>query len=440
MAATRGASPGGACLAAGPRRGPRLPSTRSSCWRKAATPAGRRAGSRHAGDGGPGGGERSGRRGPDPPVLALSASAHRLRRPPRRLHAVHALHAAVRPAAGAAGSARGGARLLPDRRSPPRPPPSRGASAPASSISTGPSPSAARPSRRSSCEPVYVEEGARVYRIARERYSSTSSTLIFSERRNFLSRGVILSGDGLALLDAEVEGRDLGGLAAAGLVEADGGLEDEGDLVALGLDPVQAVGDLRRLGERPLDGGAEVLDHPLDVFAARGIRSLHRSTPLRDTRERLWGVARSAVKPGPRHANVARDGDASAGRPPASLGRPSTGLQDVPEHRDGRSESRDVTLSPAASTLRGTGGASGPCGSTRASPPPPSRTVATATCWSRAPPASRSPSTCPTQIGYDSDDPHSTGEVGRVGVAIDSLEDMEVAPRGHPPRTRCPRR
>jgi len=32
----------------------------------------------------------------------------------------------------------------------------------------------------------------------------------------------------------------------------------------------------------------------------------------------------------------------------------------------------------------------------------------------------------PTQIGYDSDDPQSMGEVGRVGVAIDSLEDMET--------------
>ncbi len=31
----------------------------------------------------------------------------------------------------------------------------------------------------------------------------------------------------------------------------------------------------------------------------------------------------------------------------------------------------------------------------------------------------------PTQMGYDSDDPMSEGEVGRVGVAIDSLEDME---------------
>jgi methylmalonyl-CoA mutase, N-terminal domain len=32
----------------------------------------------------------------------------------------------------------------------------------------------------------------------------------------------------------------------------------------------------------------------------------------------------------------------------------------------------------------------------------------------------------PTQIGYDSDDPVSEGEVGKVGVAIDSLEDMET--------------
>ncbi len=32
----------------------------------------------------------------------------------------------------------------------------------------------------------------------------------------------------------------------------------------------------------------------------------------------------------------------------------------------------------------------------------------------------------PTQIGYDSDDPMANGEVGKVGVAIDSLEDMEI--------------
>src|SRR5262249_36861513 len=32
----------------------------------------------------------------------------------------------------------------------------------------------------------------------------------------------------------------------------------------------------------------------------------------------------------------------------------------------------------------------------------------------------------PTQMGYDSDHPLAAGEVGRVGVAIDSIEDMAV--------------
>src|SRR5688500_457874 len=31
----------------------------------------------------------------------------------------------------------------------------------------------------------------------------------------------------------------------------------------------------------------------------------------------------------------------------------------------------------------------------------------------------------PTQMGYDSDHPRAAGEVGKAGVAIDSLEDME---------------
>ena len=38
----------------------------------------------------------------------------------------------------------------------------------------------------------------------------------------------------------------------------------------------------------------------------------------------------------------------------------------------------------------------------------------------------------PTQIGYDSDDPHSEGEVGKVGVAIASLADMELLFQGIP--------
>lgn len=38
----------------------------------------------------------------------------------------------------------------------------------------------------------------------------------------------------------------------------------------------------------------------------------------------------------------------------------------------------------------------------------------------------------PTQIGYDSDDALSEGEVGKVGVAIDSLKDMEILFDGIP--------
>src|SRR6186713_3723184 len=38
----------------------------------------------------------------------------------------------------------------------------------------------------------------------------------------------------------------------------------------------------------------------------------------------------------------------------------------------------------------------------------------------------------PTQMGRDSDDERSLGEVGRVGVAIDSLDDMRALLRGLP--------
>ena len=38
----------------------------------------------------------------------------------------------------------------------------------------------------------------------------------------------------------------------------------------------------------------------------------------------------------------------------------------------------------------------------------------------------------PTQMGYDSDDPKVVGEVGRVGMAVDSLRDFEIAFEGIP--------
>src|SRR5690606_40038725 len=38
----------------------------------------------------------------------------------------------------------------------------------------------------------------------------------------------------------------------------------------------------------------------------------------------------------------------------------------------------------------------------------------------------------PTQMGYDSDAPLAHGEVGKVGVAIDSIDDMRVLFDGIP--------
>ena len=42
----------------------------------------------------------------------------------------------------------------------------------------------------------------------------------------------------------------------------------------------------------------------------------------------------------------------------------------------------------------------------------------------------------PTQMGRDSDHALALGEVGKVGVAIDSLEDMETLLDGIPPFSR----
>jgi methylmalonyl-CoA mutase N-terminal domain/subunit len=38
----------------------------------------------------------------------------------------------------------------------------------------------------------------------------------------------------------------------------------------------------------------------------------------------------------------------------------------------------------------------------------------------------------PTQMGYDSDAPLASGEVGKVGVAIDSIDDMRILFNGLP--------
>ena len=77
-------------------------------------------------------------------------------------------------------------------------------------------------------------------------------------------------------------------------------------------------------------------------------------------------------------------------------------------------------------------GGSGPCASTPASARPRSRTRATATCSRRGRRACRSPSTCRRRWATTPTTPLARGEVGKVGVAIDSLRDMETLLAGIP--------
>ena len=76
--------------------------------------------------------------------------------------------------------------------------------------------------------------------------------------------------------------------------------------------------------------------------------------------------------------------------------------------------------------------ASGRCASSRASAPPRRRTSASATCSSTGRPGLSTAFDMPTLMGYDSDHARSEGEVGREGVAIDSLADMETLFSGIP--------
>ena len=98
------------------------------------------------------------------------------------------------------------------------------------------------------------------------------------------------------------------------------------------------------------------------------------------------------------------------------------------------SSRRASSRSRAASTRTCTAAGRGRCASTRASPRPRRRTRASATCSSAARPGLSVAFDLPTQLGYDSDDPRALGEVGRTGVAIDSLADMELLLRRDPAR------
>ncbi len=71
-----------------------------------------------------------------------------------------------------------------------------------------------------------------------------------------------------------------------------------------------------------------------------------------------------------------------------------------------------------------TAAGSGPCGSSPASARRGRPTSASSSCSTRARPASSTAFDLPTLMGLDSDDPRSLGEVGRLGVAVDTLDDM----------------
>ncbi len=88
------------------------------------------------------------------------------------------------------------------------------------------------------------------------------------------------------------------------------------------------------------------------------------------------------------------------------------------------------SVSPATSRTRGvsirrcTRRGPGRCASTPGSARPPSRTTATGNCSPPAPPGSPSRSTCPPRWATTRTIRSRSGEVGKVGVAIDSIDDM----------------
>ena len=89
-----------------------------------------------------------------------------------------------------------------------------------------------------------------------------------------------------------------------------------------------------------------------------------------------------------------------------------------------------VPVHARAVRRRCTARSSGRCGCSPASAPRSTRTAASTSCSPPAATASRPRSTCPTLMGRDSDDELALGEVGKCGVAVDTLADVEDLYRG----------
>ena len=102
------------------------------------------------------------------------------------------------------------------------------------------------------------------------------------------------------------------------------------------------------------------------------------------------------------------------------------------ERADRAAPAGHVSVHPRATSRPGTAARPGRSASTRASVRPRSRTGATDICSTRAAPGLSVALDLPTQCGYDSDDPEYGEEVGRVGVAVDTLADAEILFDGIP--------
>ena len=86
---------------------------------------------------------------------------------------------------------------------------------------------------------------------------------------------------------------------------------------------------------------------------------------------------------------------------------------------------RRAALHPGARTPRCTARSSGPCGCSPGSAPPRTPTSASASCCGPGSGGLSVAFDLPTLMGRDSDDPLTEGEVGRCGVAVDTLADAE---------------
>ena len=201
------------------------------------------------------------------------------------------------------------------------------------------------------------------------------------------------------------------------------------------LDLVERVRELLHGG--PGDGvaGLGPVDGEHRDRARRGRAAAHRTVQICHARHISGRPALATVEMTARCVNI-RYLDGSRGRAHDRGGSRRSSAATAPTIVERTTSSGSATpassRSRVATTPAATATSSGRSGSTPASAPPSGRTSATGCCSRRVAPGSRWPPICPTQIGYDSDDPEVEEEVGRVGVALDSLADAEILFRDIP--------